>query len=109
MGKEVNPNNFRWLMAEKEEARLLGTVKTSPKEKHLEPIIIMALNTGMKKGEILSLKWTNVDFKNGHIIVEGTKNGEIRKNPMNKKLTETLEGAKKVSKKGLTKIWKKKF
>ena len=41
--------------------------------------------------------WTLDTFKrvNEH---EGTKNGEIRKIPMNKKLTETLEGAKKLSK-----------
>jgi len=54
----------------------------------------------MRKEEILNLKWSNVDFKNGVVIVEGTKNGEIRKIPMNKKLTATLEGAKKVSKSG---------
>jgi integrase len=39
-----------------------------------------------------------VDFKTGHILVEETRNGEIRRVPMNKKLTVTLEGAKKVSK-----------
>jgi integrase len=31
---------------------------------------------------ILNLKWSNVDFKAGVIIVEGTRNGEIRKIPM---------------------------
>jgi integrase len=52
----------------------------------------------MRKGEILNLKWSNADFKNGVIIVEGTKNGESRVVPMNQKLTATLEGGKKVSK-----------
>jgi integrase len=60
-------------------------------------INLAALNTGMRKGEILSLKWTNVDFKNGVIVVEGTKNGEIRKIPMNQKLTVTLESGKRAS------------
>lgn len=86
------------ILSPEEEARLLEAVRTGHKSGHLEPIIITALNTGMRKGEILNLKWSNVDFRNGVIIVEGTKNGEIRKIPMNKKLTETLEGAKKVSK-----------
>lgn len=86
------------ILTEEEEAKLLEAVRTGHKAKHLEPIIITALNTGMRKGEILNLKWSNVDFKNGVIIVEGTKNGEIRKIPMNQKLTQTLEGAKKVSK-----------
>ena len=40
----------------------------------------------------------NVDFKNRVITVEKTKNDEIRKTPMNQKLTQTLEGAKKVFK-----------
>ena len=56
------------------------------------------MNTGMRRGEILKLKWPNVDFKAGYILVEGRKNGEIRKIPMNQKLTATLESAKKVSK-----------
>lgn len=73
-------------------------VRTCHKAKHLEIIILTALNTGMRKGEILNPKWSNVDFKNRAIVVEGTKNGEIRKIAMNKKLTQTLEGAKKVSK-----------
>jgi len=51
----------------------------------------------MRKGEILNLKWSNVDFRTGHILVEETKNGEIRKVPINGKLTLTLESAKKVS------------
>jgi integrase len=86
------------ILLEEEEVRLLEAIRTGHKAKHLEPIIITALNSGMRKGEILNLKWSNVDFKNGLVIVEGTKNGEIRKIPMNKKLTETLEGAKKISK-----------
>jgi len=86
------------ILTEEEEARLLEVVRLTAKSQHLEPIIITALNTGMRKGKILNLKWSNVDFKNGVIIVEGTKNGEIRKVPMNQKLTATLESGKKTSK-----------
>jgi integrase len=86
------------ILSDEEEARLLETVRTGHKAKHLEGIIEMALNTGMRKGEILNLKWENVDFKNRVITVEGTKTGEIRRIPMNNKLTEVLESAKKESK-----------
>jgi len=78
------------ILSEEEEARLLDAVRSTTKSQHLEPIIITALNTGMRKGEILNLKKTNVDFNNAYILVEGTKNGEFRKIPMNKKLTQTL-------------------
>jgi integrase len=86
------------ILSEEEESMLLETVKLTTKSQHLEPIIITALNTGMRKGEILNLKWSNVDFKTGHILVEETKNGEIRRVPMNKKLTAILESGKKISK-----------
>jgi integrase len=86
------------ILTEEEEPRLLEAVRTGHKAKHLEAIILTALNTGMRKGEILNLKWSNVDFKNGVITVEKTKNDDIRKIPMNQKLTEILEGVKKVSK-----------
>lgn len=92
------PKEKERILTEEEEAKLLETVRTSPKEKHLEPIIITALNTGMRKGEILNLKLSNVDFKKKVIIVEGTKNGEILKVPMNHRLTVTLESSKKVTK-----------
>ena len=92
------PKEKERILTEEEEDRLLETVRTSPKEKHLESIIITALNTGMRKAEILDLKWSNVDFKNGVILVEGTKNGEVRKIPMNQKLTAALESGKKTSK-----------
>ena len=85
------------ILSGEEETRLLEAVRLTTKSQHLEPIIITALNTGMRKGEILSLKWSNVDFKTGHILVEGTKNGEIRRVPMNQKLTGMLENGKKAS------------
>ncbi len=92
------PRGRKRILSPEEEGRLLEAVRTGHKAKHLEPIIITALNTGMRKGEIFSLKWPKVDFKNRNITVEETKNGESRVVPMNQKLTQTLESAKKVSK-----------
>jgi integrase len=92
------PKGRKRILSPEEEVRLLEAVRTGHKARHLEPIIMTALNTGMRKGEILNLKWPKVDFKNRNISVEETKNGESRVVPMNKKLTETLESAKKVSK-----------
>jgi integrase len=56
---------------------------------HLKPIVITALNTGMRRGEILSLQWEkNIDLKHGYILLDKTKNGERREIPIN----ETLRG-----------------
>jgi len=45
---------------------------------HLRPIVLTALNTGMRLGEILSLKWENVDLKRRIIAVTRTKSKKIR-------------------------------
>ncbi len=58
---------------------------------HLRPIITTALNSGMRRGEILNLTWNKVNFENRVITVEKTKNGECRTIPMNQRLLETLK------------------
>jgi integrase len=83
------------ILSPEEEVRLLETVRNTKKAKHLEPVIIAALQTGMRKSEVLGLKWSNVDFANRLITVEGTKSGYIRKIPMNAKLTEILQHGRK--------------
>lgn len=58
---------------------------------HLRPIVITALNTGMRKGEILSLKWENIDLKHGFILLDKTKNDERREIPINSTLKAVLQ------------------
>lgn len=84
--KLLEENNRRLRYLSKEEAHALEEACT----KHLRPIVITALNTGMRKGEILSLKWENVDLKHGFILLDRTKNGERREIPINKTLRATL-------------------
>ncbi len=60
-------------------------------EPHLQPIVITALNTRMRRGEIFGLKWTNVDLKNGFILLNKTKNGERREIPINNTLKRVLQ------------------
>lgn len=59
-------------------------------DSHLRPIVITALNTGLRKGNILSLQWSNIDLKNGFILVDMTKNGERLEMPINETLRQTL-------------------
>lgn len=62
---------------------------------HLKPIVITALNTGMRKEEILSLRWDkHIDLNHGFILLDITKNGERRELPINKTLCETLKELK---------------
>jgi integrase len=84
--KLLEENNKRLRYLSKEECHAL----LNACEQHLKPIVSMAMNTGMRKGEILNLKWENVDVKNGFILLDKTKNGERREIPINPTLAATL-------------------
>lgn len=58
---------------------------------YLKPIIICALHTGMRRGEILNLKWENVNFKTGCITLTETKNNKIRKIGISNTLKEEFK------------------
>ncbi len=51
--------------------------------RYLAAIVTVALNTGMRKGEILGLTWDRVDFSRGVVLLERTKSGRRREVPMN--------------------------
>lgn len=80
-------NQVERILSPEEEERLLAC--SSPQ---LSAILICALNTGMRKGEIISLKWSNVDLDNNVITLEATntKSKKGRKIPINSKLRKTL-------------------
>ena len=61
---------------------------------HLKPIVTVALNTGMRKGELLSLKWDQVNLDQGIISLLDTKNHERRDLLMNEAVKSTLRALK---------------
>ncbi len=52
---------------------------------HLHPIVLVALNTGMRRGEIFNLRWSSVDFEKAYLEVAGpgAKSGQTRHIPLN--------------------------
>ena len=54
----------------------------------LKMIVKTALLTGMRKEEILGLKWGDIDFTNNLIILDKTKNDEIREIPISPELRD---------------------
>lgn len=44
----------------------------------LRPIIALAACTGMRRSELLGLRWLNVDLQHGRVMLSQTKNGESR-------------------------------
>lgn len=73
------------ILKEEEEVKLLAE---SPD--YLRPILVVALQTGMRRGEIFNLKWKQVDLNKRHIIVKQTKSGKSRMIPINNHLYQEL-------------------
>ena len=55
---------------------------------------LFALATGMRRGEVLSLTWVNVDFENRVAFLPMTKNGEPRRVPLSTEAIETLQSVR---------------
>lgn len=68
-------------LSDPERTQLLQACRESTSEALL-PVVILALATGMRKGEILSLRWWQVDLERGLVTLEHTKNGERRQLPL---------------------------
>lgn len=58
--------------------------------KHLKPIVTVAVHTGMRRGEILTLQKSQVDFKLGIITLPNTKNGTVGHVPIDQTVTDIL-------------------
>jgi integrase len=63
---------------------------------HLKPMVLVSLNTGMRRGELFDLKWSAVNFDTKTITVAGatTKTSDTRHIPMNKETIGVLEAWK---------------
>ena len=78
---------------------------------HLKPIVQLAYVTAMRKGEILRLRWDQVDFQNKVIVLEAesTKTQEKREIPLNDELLEILHGVPRSLGHGFVFTFKGKF
>jgi integrase len=72
--------------------RVGGKFVVGPQALYLKDFIIVAINTGMRKGEILSLKWEQI--KGGLIYLTDTKSNKPRQIPINDDLAECFKSIK---------------
>jgi integrase len=56
------------------------------------PLVRLALATGMRRSELLSLTWSQVDFQRGIIALLKTKNGYPRQVPLTEEAIDVLWG-----------------
>lgn len=63
----------------------------------LRPIMLVALKTGMRLGEIISLKWKNVDLAHETLSLTHTKAKKLRQIPVHPEVKEVLAGLPRAS------------
>ena len=82
--QEINRGNR--VLSANEESRLLGVATP-----YIQDVVVFALNTGLRIGEILSLTWKSVDFENNLLTVFAQKTQKNREIPINAKARRVLE------------------
>ncbi|HEY4370194.1 MAG TPA: site-specific integrase [Steroidobacteraceae bacterium] len=67
---------------------------------HVMPMVLLALNTGMRRGELFQLKWTDVNLKTRWLTIGGrtSKSKQTRRLPLNREALTVLEGWRAQSK-----------
>lgn len=93
--KPKEPRGRVRFLSDDERTRLLAACKAS-KCKQLYPVVVLALSTGMRQMEIMSLSWQDVDLNRGIIILHETKNGDRRSIPLVGHAKELLQEMAKV-------------
>ncbi len=75
-------SNSRTRFLNEDEKEILLSACRESESKGLYPVVILALSTGMRRGEIMNLKWDDIDLARGSILLQTTKNGERRFIPL---------------------------
>ncbi|MDR1529247.1 MAG: site-specific integrase [Burkholderiales bacterium] len=80
------------------ERRPDGTFEKTARNPWLAPVFELALETAMRRGELLSLSWENIDLGKRTAFLPDTKNGDARMVPLSTKATKTIKALKKIQK-----------
>lgn len=96
MRKVTKPTEARGrvrFLSDDERVALLKACQESTNT-YLYPVVVLALSTGMRQGELMGLRWEDVDLVKGRIILYQTKNGERRAVPLRGLALELLRALK---------------
>lgn len=91
VGMRDVPEDIGRAITPEEEIRLLDAASAS-RSRSLFPALVMALNTGLRRGELAGLRWSNVDLEARRLTVgkSKTKAGVGRKVPLNERAFAAL-------------------
>ncbi len=93
--KSINKNNkkviTRWLLDDEEE-ELFKAFKEYPDKVWLKNMLIFALHTGMRQGELRGLQWKDINVRGATAHLDTTKNRNPRTVPLNNTAMKLLVG-----------------
>ena len=87
--REERANHNNWLLDRNQRQLPKRSNKFTD---YLMPMVAVALNTGLRRGELFDLECSDIDLKNNQIAVRGeiAKSGKTRHIPLNKNVVDTL-------------------
>lgn len=89
--KPTTPQGRTRLLTADEESRLLDELRPIKRRSPLMiPLVVLALETAMRRGELLAMQWENIDLDSQTVILPLTKNGTARIVPLSRKAVATL-------------------
>ena len=97
VSKKTEPRGRMRYLADKERAALLDACRKSERPE-LYLIVLFALTTGMRRGELLGLRWPDVDLERRIAVLHNTKNGDRRSVPIVPEVAALLRERGKVRK-----------
>ena len=90
--KPPSPQGRNRVLTHEEEVRLLHACEPKANRNiYTRPFVILALETAMRRGEILSLRWESINLGKRTAFLSLTKNGESRTVPLSNRAIETLQ------------------
>jgi integrase len=89
--KPPSPQGRNRVLTSEEEQKLLHACEPKANRNiYTRPFVILALETAMRRGELLGLNWINIDIHKRTAFILLTKNGESRTVPLSTRAIETL-------------------
>jgi integrase len=89
--KPPSPQARSRVLTEEEVTRLLDALEPSGRRSHwTKAAVQLALATAMRRGELLSLRWENVDLVGRAAFLPDTKNGDSRTVPLSSAALQVL-------------------
>lgn len=74
----------------KQQAAIINAAKGC-RSPYIAPLVLFALETAMRRGELLNLTWEDIDLSNNELFIRQTKNGHQRLLPLSPKAIQILD------------------